>query len=49
MHIPKTYRVTVRPSITEDQITEMTVGMMILMEKDGACAVEFHRARTSGA
>ena len=29
MHIPKTYRVTVRPSITEDQITEMTVGMMI--------------------
>lgn len=29
MHIPKTYRVTIRPSITEDQITEMTVGMMI--------------------
>ncbi len=28
-HIPKTYRVTVRPSITEEQITEMTVGMMI--------------------
>ena len=28
-HIPKTYRVTVRPAITEDQITEMTVGMMI--------------------
>lgn len=29
MHIPKTYRVTVRPSITEAQITALTVGMII--------------------
>ncbi len=29
MHIPKTYRVTVRPSITEDQITALTAGMII--------------------
>lgn len=28
-HVPKTYRVTVRPSINEEQITAMTVGMMI--------------------
>lgn len=28
-HVPKTYRVTVRPGITEDQITAMTVGMML--------------------
>lgn len=27
--IPKTYRVTVRPSITEDQITQLCVGIMI--------------------
>lgn len=29
LHIPKTYRVTIRPSITEDQLTQMAVGMMI--------------------
>lgn len=29
MHVPKTYRVTVRPGVTEDQLTQMTVGMMI--------------------
>ena len=29
MHIAKTYRVTVRPAITEEQITQMTVGMMV--------------------
>ncbi|HEX2985562.1 MAG TPA: pseudouridine synthase [Caproiciproducens sp.] len=29
LHIPKTYRVTVRPSVTEDQLTQMSVGMMI--------------------
>ena len=43
MHIPKTYRVTVRPSITEDQITEMTVGMMI-DGKRRRCASECHFA-----
>ena len=29
MHIPKTYRVTIRPSINEDQLTQMAVGMVI--------------------
>jgi 23S rRNA pseudouridine2605 synthase len=29
MHIPKTYRVTVRPSVNEDQLTQMAVGMVI--------------------
>ncbi len=28
-HIPKTYRVTVRPSITEDQLTQIAVGIDI--------------------
>lgn len=28
-HVPKTYRVTVRPAVTEDQLTQMSVGMMI--------------------
>lgn len=28
-HVPKTYRVTVRPSITEDQITQLTTGIII--------------------
>ncbi|MGN0463554.1 MAG: pseudouridine synthase [Acutalibacteraceae bacterium] len=28
-HVPKTYRVTVRPSITEDQLTALTKGIMI--------------------
>jgi 23S rRNA pseudouridine2605 synthase len=28
-HVPKTYRVTVRPDITEEQITKMMTGMMI--------------------
>jgi len=28
-HVPKTYRVTIRPDITEDQITQMMTGMMI--------------------
>ena len=28
-HVPKTYRVTVRPSITEDQITALTQGIII--------------------
>lgn len=29
LHVPKIYRVTVRPGITEDQLTQMAVGMMI--------------------
>ena len=28
-HVPKTYRVTVRPSITEDQLTALTEGIII--------------------
>lgn len=28
-HVPKTYRVTVRPSITEEQITALTTGIVI--------------------
>ncbi|MBE6722476.1 MAG: rRNA pseudouridine synthase [Ruminococcaceae bacterium] len=28
-HVPKTYRVTVRPGITEEQLTQLTVGIMI--------------------
>jgi 23S rRNA pseudouridine2605 synthase len=29
LHIPKTYRVTIRPSISEDQLTQMAIGMVI--------------------
>lgn len=28
-HVPKVYRVTVRPGVNEDQLTQMAVGMMI--------------------
>lgn len=28
-HVPKTYRVTVRPTITEEQITKLTTGIVI--------------------
>lgn len=28
-HIPKTYRVTVRPGVTDEQITSLTVGVMV--------------------
>lgn len=28
-HVPKTYRVTIRPDITEDQITKLMTGIMI--------------------
>ena len=28
-HVPKTYRVTVRPSISEEQITKLTTGVII--------------------
>lgn len=33
MHVPKVYRVTVRPGITEEQLTQMSVGMEIDGEK----------------
>ena len=33
MHVPKVYRVTIRPGITEDQLTQMSVGMEIDGEK----------------
>lgn len=29
LHIPKTYRVTIRPSISEDQLTQIAVGIVI--------------------
>lgn len=29
LHIPKTYRVTIHPSITEDQLTQISVGIVI--------------------
>jgi 23S rRNA pseudouridine2605 synthase len=29
LHIPKTYRVTIRPSISEDQLTQIAVGIII--------------------
>ncbi|WP_243577967.1 pseudouridine synthase [Clostridium minihomine] len=29
MHVPKTYRVTVRPGVTEDQLTQIAVGIVI--------------------
>lgn len=29
MHVPKTYRVTVRPSVTEDQLTQLAVGVLL--------------------
>lgn len=29
LHVPKTYRVTIRPSISEDQLTQMAIGMVI--------------------
>ncbi len=28
-HVPKTYRVTVRPTVTQEQITELTTGIVI--------------------
>ena len=28
-HVPKTYRVTIRPGVTEEQITQMTTGLML--------------------
>jgi len=39
-HVSKIYRVTVRPDITEDQITEMMTGMMIDGRKTLPCDVK---------
>ena len=39
MHIPKTYRVTVRPSITEDQLTQIAVGIVIDGQKTAPAEV----------
>ncbi len=38
-HISKLYRVTVRPAITEDQITTMSIGMVIDGVKTAPCSV----------
>ncbi len=39
-HISKTYRVTVRPSITEEQITKMTEGLMLDGKKTLPCEIK---------
>ena len=39
-HVSKVYRVTVRPDITEDQLTEMMTGMMIDGRKTLPCDVQ---------
>jgi len=38
-HVPKTYRVTVRPGITDDQITRLTTGIMIDERMTAPCEV----------
>lgn len=38
-HVPKTYRVTVRPSVTEEQLTQMQVGMEIEGRKTAPAGV----------
>jgi len=38
-HVPKLYRVTVRPSVTEDMLTQMSVGMVIDGQKTAPCTV----------
>lgn len=38
-HIPKLYRVTVRPAITEEQITTMATGMVIDDVKTAPCTI----------
>ena len=38
-HVPKTYRVTVRPSINEEQITKLTTGIMIDDRMTSPCEV----------
>lgn len=39
MHVPKTYRVTVRPSITDDQLTQITMGIVIEGQKTAPATV----------
>ena len=38
-HVPKTYRVTVRPSVNEEQITKLTTGIMIDDRMTAPCEV----------
>ncbi len=38
-HVPKTYRVTVRPSISDEQITRLTTGIMIDDRMTSPCEV----------
>jgi len=38
-HVPKTYRVTVRPSVNEEQITKLTTGIMIDDRMTSPCEV----------
>ena len=38
-HVPKLYRVTVRPAVTEDMLTQMSVGMVIDGQKTAPCTV----------
>lgn len=38
-HVPKTYRVTVRPSINEEQVTKLTTGIMIDDRMTSPCEV----------
>ena len=38
-HVPKLYRVTVRPAVTEDMLTQMSVGMVIDGQKTAHCTV----------
>ena len=39
-HVPKVYRVTVRPGVTEDQLTQMSVGMVIDGRKTAPAGVK---------
>lgn len=39
-HVPKTYRVTVRPDITEEQITELSTGIVIDGRKTAEAQVQ---------
>lgn len=39
MHVPKTYRVTVRPAVTDDQLTQLTVGVVIDGQKTAPAVV----------
>ena len=39
MHVPKTYRVTVRPAITDEQLTQITMGMVIDGQKTAPATV----------